>query len=155
MYTPKIIYQITKVPIKLIRHCCVNVAIPSPIANGINTNTTSAINIISILSIFIAFLIDCIRLYIFWSNPTPILFCFPVLLYDAANTIQFINDQGEWVGNASKIKDYIDDSVNTAYTTLKQDIADVYAYVNKYTEYEEFGKSYELSIDFINSQKWK
>ena len=78
-----------------------------------------------------------------------------VVLYDAANTIQFINDQGEWVGNASKIKDYIDDSVNTAYTTLKQDIADVYAYVNKYTEYEEFGKSYELSIDFINSQKWK
>ena len=76
-----------------------------------------------------------------------------VVLYDAANTIQFINEQGEWVGNTSKIKDYIDDSVNTTYTTLKQDITDIYAYVNKYTEYEEFGKSYELSIDFINSQK--
>ena len=74
-----------------------------------------------------------------------------VVLQDAEKNFTFINERGEWVGDMANVKNYIDDSVNTAYTYLKNDISDIYAYMTKFTEYEALHKNYQLSEEFINN----
>ena len=75
-----------------------------------------------------------------------------VVLAGAETQFKFIDEHGNWVGDMNNVKNYIDNSVNTAYNTLKGDINDIYAYITKFTEYDEYNKDYKLSEDFINMQ---
>lgn len=72
-----------------------------------------------------------------------------VVLQGAEERFTFINERGEWVGDMANVKNYID----SAYSYLKDDINDIYTYMMKFTEYDEYGKNYQLSEEFINSQE--
>ena len=93
-----------------------------------------------------------------------------VLAYVESN-FTFIDENGNWVGNMANVKNYIDNSVNgvrddlttyienntTNITELRSyvdtEVQNLYTYVNKFTEYDLYGKTYQLSYEFIQKQK--
>ena len=93
-----------------------------------------------------------------------------VLAYVESN-FTFIDENGNWVGDMANVKNYIDNSVNdvrdelttyienntTNITELRSyvdtEVQNLYTYVNKFTEYDLYGKTYQLSYEFIQKQK--
>ena len=93
-----------------------------------------------------------------------------VLAYVESN-FTFIDENGNWVGDMANVKNYIDNSVNgvrddlttyienntTNITELRSyvdsEVNKLYTYVNKFTEYDLYGKTYQLSYEFIETQK--
>ena len=93
-----------------------------------------------------------------------------VLAYVESN-FTFIDENGNWVGDMANVKNYIDNSVNdvrdelTTYidnnasniTELRSyvdtEVQKIYTYVNKFTEYDLYGKTYQLSYEFMETQK--
>ena len=93
-----------------------------------------------------------------------------VLAYVESN-FTFIDENGNWVGNMANVKNYIDNSVNgvrddlttyienntTNITELRSyvdtEVQKIYTYVNKFTEYDLYGKTYQLSYEFMETQK--
>ena len=93
-----------------------------------------------------------------------------VLAYVESN-FTFIDENGNWVGDMTNVKNYIDNSVNdvrdelttyidnnaTNITELRSyvdtEVQKIYTYVNKFTEYDLYGKTYQLSYEFIQKQK--
>ena len=93
-----------------------------------------------------------------------------VLAYVESN-FTFIDENGNWVGNMANVKNYIDNSVNdvrdelttyidnnaTNITELRSyvdtEVQKIYTYVNKFTEYDLYGKTYQLSYEFMKSQE--
>ena len=94
-----------------------------------------------------------------------------VVLADAENKFKFIDENGNWVGDMANVKNYIDNSVNgvrdelttyienntTNITELRSyvdaEVKNLYTYVNKFTEYDLYGKTYQLSYEFMELQK--
>lgn len=87
-----------------------------------------------------------------------------VVLAGAENKFKFIDENGNWVGDMANVKNYIDNSVNGVRGDLTTDIKELrsyvdaevknlYTYVNKFTEYDLYGKTYQLSYEFIETQK--
>ena len=94
-----------------------------------------------------------------------------VVLAGAENKFKFIDENGNWVGDMANVKNYIDNSVNgvrdelttyienntTNITELRSyvdtEVQNLYTYVNKFTEYDLYGKTYQLSYEFIQKQK--
>ena len=87
-----------------------------------------------------------------------------VVLAGAENKFKFIDENGNWVGDMANVKNYIDDSVNDVRGDLTTDITElrsyvdtevqkIYTYVNKFTEYDLYGKTYQLSYEFMETQK--
>lgn len=93
-----------------------------------------------------------------------------VLAYVESN-FTFIDENGNWVGNMANVKEYIDNSDNairdelttyienntTNITELRSyvdtEVKNLYTYVNKFTEYDLYGKTYQLSYEFMKSQE--
>ena len=93
-----------------------------------------------------------------------------VLTYVESN-FTFIDENGNWVGDMANVKNYIDNSVNdvrdelttyidnnaTNITELRSyvdtEVQKIYTYVNKFTEYDLYGKTYQLSYEFMELQK--
>ena len=93
-----------------------------------------------------------------------------VLAYVESN-FTFIDENGNWVGDMANVKNYIDNSVNdvrdelttyidnnaTNITELRSyvdtEVQKIYTYVNKFTEYDLYGKTYQLSYEFMELQK--
>ena len=93
-----------------------------------------------------------------------------VLAYVESN-FTFIDENGNWVGDMANVKNYIDNSVNdvrdelttyienntTNITELRSyvdtEVQNLYTYVNKFTEYDLYGKTYQLSYEFMELQK--
>lgn len=93
-----------------------------------------------------------------------------VLAYVESN-FTFIDENGNWVGDMANVKNYIDNSVNdvrdelttyidnnaTNITELRSyvdtEVQKIYTYVNKFTEYDLYGKTYQLSYEFMKSQE--
>ena len=93
-----------------------------------------------------------------------------VLAYVESN-FTFIDENGNWVGDMANVKNYIDNSVNgvrdelttyienntTNITELRSyvdtEVQNLYTYVNKFTEYDLYGKTYQLSYEFMETQK--
>ena len=93
-----------------------------------------------------------------------------VLAYVESN-FTFIDENGNWVGDMVNVKNYIDNSVNdvrdelttyidnnaTNITELRSyvdtEVQKIYTYVNKFTEYDLYGKTYQLSYEFMETQK--
>ena len=87
-----------------------------------------------------------------------------VVLAGAENKFKFIDENGNWVGDMANVKNYIDNSVNDVRGDLTTDITElrsyvdtevqkIYTYVNKFTEYDLYGKTYQLSYEFMETQK--
>ena len=87
-----------------------------------------------------------------------------VVLAGAENKFKFIDENGNWVGDMANVKNYIDNSVNGVRGDLTTDITElrsyvdtevhkIYTYVNKFTEYDLYGKTYQLSYEFMETQK--
>ena len=94
-----------------------------------------------------------------------------VVLANAESKFKFIDENGNWVGDMTNVKNYIDNSVNNVrgdLTTLIEnnasdiaelrgdmntEVTNLYTYVNKFTEYDSYGKNYQLSEEFIQSQE--
>ena len=87
-----------------------------------------------------------------------------VVLAGAENKFKFIDENGNWVGDMANVKNYIDNSVNGVRDELTTDIKELrsyvdaevknlYTYVNKFTEYDLYGKTYQLSYEFMELQK--
>lgn len=87
-----------------------------------------------------------------------------VVLAGAENKFKFIDENGNWVGDMANVKNYIDNSVNDVRGDLTTDIKELrsyvdaevknlYTYVNKFTEYDLYGKTYQLSYEFMETQK--
>ena len=94
-----------------------------------------------------------------------------VVLAGAENKFKFIDENGNWVGDMANVKNYIDNSVNdvrddlttyiennaTNITELRSyvdtEVQNLYTYVNKFTEYDLYGKTYQLSYEFMETQK--
>lgn len=87
-----------------------------------------------------------------------------VVLAGAENKFKFIDENGNWVGDMANVKNYIDNSVNDVKEELTTDITElrsyvdtevqkIYTYVNKFTEYDLYGKTYQLSYEFMETQK--
>lgn len=94
-----------------------------------------------------------------------------VVLAGAENKFKFIDENGNWVGDMANVKNYIDNSVNgvrddlttyiennaTNITELRSyvdtEVQKIYTYVNKFTEYDLYGKTYQLSYEFMETQK--
>ena len=94
-----------------------------------------------------------------------------VVLAGAENKFKFIDENGNWVGDMTNVKNYIDNSVNgvrdklttyienntTNITELRSyvdtEVKNLYTYVNKFTEYDLYGKTYQLSYEFMETQK--
>ena len=94
-----------------------------------------------------------------------------VVLKDAESKFKFIDENGNWVGDMANVKNYIDNSVNgvrdelttyiennaTNITELRSyvdnEVQNLYTYVNKFTEYDLYGKTYQLSYEFMELQK--
>ena len=87
-----------------------------------------------------------------------------VVLAGAENKFKFIDENGNWVGDMANVKNYIDNSVNDVRDNLTTDIKELrsyvdtevknlYTYVNKFTEYDLYGKTYQLSYEFMELQK--
>lgn len=94
-----------------------------------------------------------------------------VVLANAESKFKFIDENGNWVGDMANVKNYIDNSVNDVrgdLTTLIEnntsdiaelrgdmntEVTNLYTYVNKFTEYDSYGKNYQLSEEFIQSQE--
>ena len=87
-----------------------------------------------------------------------------VVLTGAENKFKFIDENGNWVGDMANVKNYIDNSVNDVRGDLTTDITElrsyvdtevqkIYTYVNKFTEYDLYGKTYQLSYEFMELQK--
>ena len=94
-----------------------------------------------------------------------------VVLANAESKFKFIDENGNWVGDMANVKNYIDNSVNDVrgdLTTLIEnnasdiaelrgdmntEVTNLYTYVNKFTEYDSYGKNYKLSEEFIQSQE--
>ena len=92
-----------------------------------------------------------------------------VLAYVESN-FTFIDENGNWVGDMTNVKNYIDNSVNgvrdelttyienntTNITELRSyvdtEVQKIYTYVNKFTEYESLNMTYQLSYEFIQKQ---
>ena len=93
-----------------------------------------------------------------------------VLTYVESN-FTFIDENGNWIGDMANVKNYIDNSVNdvrdelttyienntTNITELRSyvdtEVQKIYTYVNKFTEYDLYGKTYQLSYEFMELQK--
>ncbi len=87
-----------------------------------------------------------------------------VVLADAESKFKFIDENGNWIGDMANVKNYIDNSVNCVRGDLTTDITELrsyvdtevqklYTYVNKFTEYDLYGKTYQLSYEFMETQK--
>ena len=94
-----------------------------------------------------------------------------VVLANAESKFKFIDENGNWVGDMANVKNYIDNSVNDVrgdLTTLIEnnasdiaelrgdmntEVTNLYTYVNKFTEYDSYGKNYQLSEEFMQSQE--
>ena len=94
-----------------------------------------------------------------------------VVLANAESKFKFIDENGNWVGDMANVKNYIDNSVNDVrgdLTTLIEnnasdiaelrgdmntEVTNLYTYVNKFAEYDTYGKNYKLSEEFIQSQE--
>ena len=94
-----------------------------------------------------------------------------VVLAGAENKFKFIDENGNWVGDMANVKSYIDNRVNgvrddlttyiennaTNITELRSyvdtEVQNLYTYVNKFTEYDLYGKTYQLSYEFMKTQK--
>ena len=94
-----------------------------------------------------------------------------VVLAGAENKFKFIDENGNWVGDMANVKNYIDNSVNdvkeelttyieqnTSYidelrSYVDTEVQKIYTYVNKFTEYDLYGKTYQLSYEFMETQK--
>ena len=94
-----------------------------------------------------------------------------IVLAGAENKFKFIDENGNWVGDMANVKNYIDNSVNgvrgdlttyiennaTNITELRSyvdtEVKNLYTYVNKFTEYDLYGKTYQLSYEFMETQK--
>lgn len=94
-----------------------------------------------------------------------------VVLANAESKFKFIDENGNWVGDMENVKNYIDNSVNDVrgdLTTLIEnnasdiaelrgnintEVTNLYTYVNKFTEYDSYGKNYQLSEEFMQSQE--
>ena len=87
-----------------------------------------------------------------------------VVLAGAENKFKFIDENGNWVGDMANVKNYIDNSVTGLRGDLTTDITElrsyvdtevqkIYTYVNKFTEYDLYGKTYQLSYEFMETQK--
>ena len=94
-----------------------------------------------------------------------------VVLANAESKFKFIDENGKWVGDMANVKNYIDDSVNSVREDLTtyinnntSDIDELRSYVNtevnnlyertnKFPEYDIYGKNYQLSKEFIQSQE--
>ena len=86
-----------------------------------------------------------------------------VLAYVESN-FTFIDENGNWVGDMANVKEYIDNRDNAVRDELTTDITELrsyvdaevknlYTYVNKFTEYDLYGKTYQLSYEFMETQK--
>ena len=87
-----------------------------------------------------------------------------VVLHDAEKSFTFINENGEWVGDMANVKNYIDENINNTQSYLEEKIAyntneisylseNIYTYLEKFVEYEMYGKEYSLSEEFIRKQE--
>ena len=76
-----------------------------------------------------------------------------VVLAGAENKFKFIDENGNWVGDMANVKNYIDNSVNDVRNDMNTAVNNLYTYVNKFTEYDSYGKNYQLSEDFMETQK--
>lgn len=87
-----------------------------------------------------------------------------VVLAGAENKFKFIDENGNWVGDMANVKNYIDNHDNAIREELTTDITElrsyvdtevqkIYTYVNKFTEYDLYGKTYQLSYEFMETQK--
>ena len=76
-----------------------------------------------------------------------------VVLKDAESKFKFIDENGNWVGDMANVKNYIDNSVNDVRNDMNTAVNNLYTYVNKFTEYDSYGKNYQLSEDFMETQK--
>ena len=87
-----------------------------------------------------------------------------VVLAGAENKFKFIDENGNWVGDMANVKEYIDNRDNAVRDELTTDITElrsyvdtevqkIYTYVNKFTEYDLYGKTYQLSYEFMETQK--
>ena len=94
-----------------------------------------------------------------------------VVLANAESKFKFIDENGKWVGDMANVKNYIDDSVNNVREDLTtyinnntSDINELRSYVNtevnnlyertnKFPEYDIYGKNYQLSKEFMQSQE--
>ena len=87
-----------------------------------------------------------------------------VVLAGAENKFKFIDENGNWVGDMANVKNYIDNCDNAIREELTTDITElrsyvdtevqkIYTYVNKFTEYDLYGKNYQLSYEFMETQK--
>ena len=87
-----------------------------------------------------------------------------IVLAGAENKFKFIDENGNWVGDMANVKNYIDNNDNAVREELTTDITELrsyvdtevknlYTYVNKFTEYDLYGKTYQLSYEFIELQK--
>ena len=94
-----------------------------------------------------------------------------VVLADAESKFKFIDENGNWVGDMANVKNYIDNCDNairdelttyiennaTNITELRSyvdtEVQKIYTYVNKFTEYDLYGKTYQLSYEFMELQK--
>lgn len=94
-----------------------------------------------------------------------------VVLANAESKFKFIDENGNWVGDMSNVKNYIDNSINDTKndltdlinnnandiaqlrTDMNTEVTNIYTYVNKFSEYDTFGKDYTLSKEFLQSQE--
>ena len=94
-----------------------------------------------------------------------------VVLAGAESKFKFIDENGNWVGDMANVKNYIDNHDNairdelttyiennaTNITELRSyvdtEVQKIYTYVNKLPEYDLYGKTYQLSYEFMKSQE--
>ena len=94
-----------------------------------------------------------------------------VVLAGAESKFKFIDENGNWVGDMANVKNYIDNHDNairdelttyiennaTNITELRSyvdtEVQNLYTYVNKLPEYDLYGKTYQLSYEFMKSQE--
>ena len=94
-----------------------------------------------------------------------------VVLAGAESKFKFIDENGNWVGDMANVKNYIDNHDNairdelttyienntTNITELRSyvdtEVQKIYTYVNKLPEYDLYGKTYQLSYEFMELQK--
>lgn len=76
-----------------------------------------------------------------------------VVLSNAESNFVFINERGEWVGDMANVKNYIDTQDSYLDNKIDESISEIYTYMNKFTEYDTFGKDYAPSDEFINRNR--